>query len=216
MSVQSSSSTKHAVCHATVQHVGDLSGERKPPYFSFEGGGLSVSHHPREWAQLMRSGGALYELSTDESRFYSAAVEGGPREEALAWCVEAGYLEPVTVYEVQWTDESGEKCRLLCYDESTATLEAQSRECGSPTPTEGYTLGPEGHTYWASTFRQDPEQTDPLQVQRLAPVWFAQAHGYDGVWWDEAYAPSKYSLPRGVIFQDALSEWHISQVAENV
>jgi hypothetical protein len=156
----------------------------------------------------------LYELTSESADFYSAAVAGGPREYVLTWCVETGYLEPVTVHEVTWTDECGETARLLCYDESTATLEAESRECGSPTAVEGYSLGPEGREYWSSTFTQDPSQTDPLQVQGLAPVWFAQANQYDGVWWDEAYAPSQYSLPRGVIFQDALPGWSISKLGE--
>ena len=40
-------------------------------------------------------------------------------------------------------------------------------------------------------------------------IWYAETLGYDGVWWEEDYAPWKLSAPRGVIFQEKLKEWKI-------
>jgi hypothetical protein len=47
-------------------------------------------------------------------------------------------------------------------------------------------------------------------IRGLTPVWHAEAHDYDGVWWNEDLSPANYSAPRGVIFQSRLDEWTIS------
>jgi hypothetical protein len=64
--------------------------------------------------------------------------------------------------------------------------------------------------YWEHAFQQLPIEANPLVIRDLTSVWYAAAHGFSGVWWDETLTPANYSALRGVIFQSHLDQWEIS------
>lgn len=206
-----------------VYHVGDLAGDREKPHTSHEGKGVSVSVHPHAWEQIMRGDGTstheiltTYELTNQDPEFYfidpleTLTVE---RE----WCLDKGFVAFEQGYRVTYENGTGETAYMEFHSKETAKLEAKSHG-GEYEQTEILTLGPEGVKYWMDAFRQPPVNADPVLINGLTPVWYAEANGYDGVWWDEAYDPSNYSAPRGVIFQSKFDAWEqsVQQQTESV
>lgn len=200
-----------------VYHVGDLDQDRPTPYYSNEGDGLSVSEHARDWAQIMRGGGTIYELRHPDTPEFYAADPTSPRDRVIEWCIDHDYVERVPVYRAEWPDpETGDTQYLLEYDRETAVIEGQVdvRADATITETTGLALADRGRAYWAEAFQMSPADADPLEVRELTPVWYAQDHDCVGVWWDERHDPANYSAPRGCIFQARLDEWEIVATGE--
>lgn len=195
-----------------VYHVGDLSGERKKPHISYEGKGISISVHPNTWLQIMRGDGAAthetlhtYELANPHGEFYYIDPTK-PLQVERDWCLENQFVRDVPGYRVTYTNEFGDTSRMEFYSKETALIEAESRN-GKIDPATILSLGPKGISYWLDAFRQPPESADPIVIEGLLPVWYAEANGFDGVWWDEEFDPQNYSAPRGVVFQNQLDGW---------
>lgn len=196
-----------------VYHVGDLDGEREKPYTSHEGRGVSVSVHPSDWEQIMRKDGTstheslkTYRLTNPDAEFYYIDPSK-PLTVERNWCIENGYVKATTGFRVTYEDEVSGTAYMEFPSEETAEMEAEARD-GDVEETEVLTLAPSGVEYWLKAFRQVPEEADPVLIAGLTPVWYAQANGYDGFWWDEKYDPENYSAPRGVIFQPELEAWN--------
>ena len=162
----------------TVYHVGGkpVPGGRTSRAFSQEGGELSVSEHPDEWADIARLGDEVWQLRKAGARFLRVPGHKLPR--ATAWAVRHGYVELATVD------------RFGSLGEEAA----------------GYRFGSLGEAYWRANF-DDP--VDHGWAEAFAPIFYARAHGYDGVWYDERYDPSDLSCPRGLILQEKLPEWTV-------
>jgi hypothetical protein len=207
--------SEHTRSFSTVFHVGDLSGERERPHISYEGAGVSVSHHPEVWANLVQTTGdstlatavATYELTTESATFYDAMPGGPPRSSVIEWVLANDFVQEVSGFEVRW-QESGDDHTMQFFEFDRAEREASvaGRELH---PATVLALDQRGKRYWERAFEQLPSEADPLVIRGLTPVWYAEAHDYDGVWWDEDLAPANYSAPRGVIFQSRLDEWTI-------
>lgn len=195
-----------------VYHVGDLSGERVSPTVSYEGSGVSVSLHPDIWTRISPEVGGesatTYTLSMDDGQFYEASPSGTPRERVVEWCLDNEYVHEIDGYRVQWED-NGVTHWMEFYAREKARREAR-REGREIVETDLLALGARGERYWSEAFTQEPVNADPAVIRDLTPVWFAEAGGFEGVWWDETLAPEDFSAPRGVIFQSALSKCSVS------
>lgn len=203
---------RDSVSISQVFHVGDLDGSRETPYTSYEGKGVSVSVHPAAWERIIRADGTstletlkTYRLTNPDAQFYFIDPSE-PLAIEREWCIEHGFVKETAGYKVTYEDEVNEAAYMKFVAEETARLEAEARD-GELEETEILTLAPAGVEYWLEAFRQPPENADPVLIDGLTPVWYAQANGYDGVWWDEEYDPKNYSAPRGVIFQSELDSW---------
>lgn len=187
---------------SVVFHVGNLSSLRGKPSMSFEGNGLSVSHHPDAWTAIAKLGGlTTYALYNPNANFYMV-----PREEdlkAIEWCLENGYLVRKRKYRVIQTDEEGEEF----YSEFDSKREALAED-EDATPFQGYSFGQKGLQYWKSSFS---EKVSHALASSFAPIFFAEANGFDGCWWDEVLDIERLSAPRGVIFQCRLDQWQVYQ-----
>ena len=200
----------------TVYHVGDLSGERKRPYLSYEGAGVSVSQHPDIWRNLIRTTGdgefdaaaTTYELTTDGATFYDAIPGGPPRESVIEWAFANDFVQEQDGFEVRWR-QNASHIEMPFLDRDRAEREA-AVEGRTLHETSLLILDEYGRRYWEHAFQQPLTEANPLVIRDLTPVWYAEAHGFDGVWWDEQLAPATYSAPRGVVFQSRLDEWNIS------
>lgn len=201
---------------STVYHVGDLSGEREQPYVSYEGDGVSVSQHPDVWRSLIQKTGdsslpetaTTYELISDGATFFEAVPGGPPRESIIEWAVANGFVHYEPGFEVRWQGTDSYHM-MQFFDRPRAEREAAvaDRELSEIML---LALSERGRQYWEHAFEQLPSEADPLVICDLTPMWYAEARGFDGVWWDEDLAPTRYSAPRGVIFQSRLDEWTIS------
>lgn len=201
----------------SVCHVGDLTGAREQPTISYEGRGVSVSHHPEVWTRILRCSGdstvgnaTTYKLVNESGRFFEAVPGGDPRDRVVEWCIANEYVSEQDGYEVTW-ERDGVEHRMQFYEERRARREA-AEEGRELCETTLLTLAAEGERYWEESFRQVPCEAEPLVIRDLTPVWFAEHHGFDGVWWDEELSPDDFSAPRGVIFQSSLSGWDISEL----
>jgi hypothetical protein len=208
--------TEHTRSLGTVYHVGDLSGERERPHISYEGAGVSVSRHPDVWQDLIQTTGdstlaaaaTTYELTNQSATFYDAVPGGPPRASVVEWTLANDFVREEDGFEVRW-QQDGNQHTMQFPDRNRAEREAgvEGRELHEATL---LTLDQHGERYWEQAFKQVPIEADPLVIRGLTPVWYAEAHDYDGVWWDEDLVPADYSAPRGVIFQSCLDEWAIS------
>jgi hypothetical protein len=199
-----------------VFHIGNLSGDRERPHLSYEGNGVSVSHHPEVWRDLLRKSGdgtlaetaTMYELINPSATFYDAVPGGPPRTPVIEWALANDFVQRISGFEVRW-QQNGNQHTMQFPDRNRAEREAavEGRELHETTL---LVLDQRGERYWERAFRQPPHEAEPLVIRSLTPVWYAEARGFDGVWWNEELAPADYSAPRGVIFQSRLGEWAIS------
>lgn len=121
-----------------VAHVGSLDQPRAPRGRSFEGGGLSVSLHPKAWTSIAKLGGQeTWVLRKDAPAFFE--VPHPVPEEILAWGAASGFLEPTRefCFEVE-DDEIGRTLVLTFATREAAGDEAEEhgaevyeQECGA-------------------------------------------------------------------------------------
>jgi hypothetical protein len=191
----------------TVYHVGFLDilnlSNRPRVDFSLEGNGLSVSQHPQEWTKIAKLGGKdLYKLFKEDANFFMAYEEG--HEKALEWCVENEYLIRKKKFRAYSSDEEGEE-----YYRELDTKKQAEKESDDIRSVKGYAFSKKGKEYWIQHFSSDPRNS---MAEDFAVIFYAEALGYDGIWWNEELNTSIYSAPRGVIFQAKLELWKISEI----
>lgn len=205
---------RDASTYNPVTHIGSLNGGRDTPYVSYEGRGLSVSQCPDAWHQIMDSAGTEYELRNPNAWFYVVEPTTAVTETEREWALKEDYVEQIDGYRLTLTpdDDSNRDKETFLFRDSA---DAESEAAGYPhmeadiAPERLYTLGAEGRRYWQRSFEQSPADASPVVIRGLIPVWYAKHLGFDGVWWLDTYDPTNYSAPRGVIFQERLSEWDV-------
>lgn len=190
-------------------HVGSMNPADKRAR-SWEGQGLSVSEHPEEWTAIARLGGLpVWRLTRPDNRFLDYhTLTDEQWTEIAAWGIERGYVERLTVYRVPVDGEDGEGFfAFLSRDEADAEADGWDdrpvTEAGALVATATFP----DPTVAAGTI-------DPDQILTIA--WLAETQpGFDGVWFDDLYAPDMLSCPRGVIHPHRLTAWTITrEVAE--
>lgn len=190
----------------TVYHVGDLDKERQKPDYSFEGQALSVSVHPREWADIARLGGDTYELYKEEGVFLDAIETDSER--IREWCIANGFVKPCSAYEAR-NELDSNSGYTMHYDRKDAEGEAQPPS--NVIEVESVELDERGVEYWEEAFTKPVGSiSGPIGVRELLPLWYAEAQGYDGVWWQYDYEPQNLSCPCGGIFQSKLDSWTVT------
>ena len=187
-----------------VYHVGTMNKSCKRQD-SMEGSGLSVSQCPEAWMSINKfTGGDIIELRKITGRFldYLSLTEEQIQEIAF-WGIVNQYIIPQKVYRVysyveEWDDEGYmEFLTLEKAQEETEGEESRLEECDGYIATEKMCIEVMGH----------PDSSSVLSL--LSTIFADKILGLDGVWWNETYAPEHLSAPRGVIFNDRVSEWII-------
>ena len=192
----------------TVYHVGYLDQPRKTPYFSYEGDALSVSKDPDAWIRIAELSGYLYRLSKRDPRWFYAL---GAEHVVNQWSVQQDFLVEAPKYRVYYYDSELDGERYFEFvDREDALTEAE--DWGDDARVErvtGYVLGTRGVRYVIERLQGNPATV--TMPEMYAPLWYAEAHDYDGVWWDEVDDPAHMSAPRGAIFQSSLPTWSIKK-----
>lgn len=187
-------------------HVGSMNPADKRTW-SYEGQGLSVSLHPEEWTTIARLGGhPTWRLTRPGGTFLDYhALTGDQRAQITAWGLGRGYVTEQPAYFVPFTDEDGEDIGSMAFlDREEAEEEADFR----------YATVTEARALVATDTFPDPTvrvgEINPDQI--LTVIWLAETHPeFDGVWWEDTYAPDMLSCPRGVIHPHRLAAWTITR-----
>lgn len=192
-------------------HVGTMDISKKRPD-SHEGQGLSVSTHPEAWEKINEfTAGAHWELTKPGNRFFDFhSMNKTQKEQLIAWGVEQGYVRPQVKWRTYKRDEDGSSLGYFEFD----TLEEALEEAGYKTIEEadeddvkikkdfkGLSPTPKFYTKMGEKFSQ------AFVLDFLAIVYAEDVLHLDGVWWADRLNVSKYSAPRGVIFNSMLSSW---------
>jgi hypothetical protein len=189
----------------TVYHVGDLSKPRKKPGSSYEGSGLSVSLDPKEWARIAQLGGPTFSLTNPKARFLAASSSS--HKKAVAWAQTQGWIRPKEWFRVSHGyDEELEDETFTDLDTREAALEEAGDEESIKAVT-GFAFDKKGEDYWREAFTSEPQHG---LAEDFAILWFAEAQGYDGVWWNDSH--TAWTAPRGVIFQSKLGNWQVKNL----
>lgn len=184
-------------------HVGHLDGTRKKPHVSLEGDGVSVSKSIEDvaaWRKIGRLDGDLWELTKKHPYFLRWSLPA--QRTAERWCLKNDWLRPMKRFQVSWFDDEMGQEMFSLYD--TREEAEDNADDVDVEEVESVALGPKGVAYWRKAFTSEPDNS---LADALAIVWYAEAQNFDGVWWDEAFDPDRYSAPRGVIFQSKFPTW---------
>ena len=191
-----------------VYHVGDMDIKDKSK-FSLEGSGLSVSLHPDEWRKIARLGARdLYLLSNSGGLFVDGnKLDSREKSDIISWGLESGYIDQKETYKVCWYDDELDQEVCMEFD----TLDAAELEAGSDREisiNKGGILPTLKLNSESMQDRIEPSQTFDL----LLTIFVDRMTNFDGIWWDDYLDVSKYSAPRGVIFNSKINRWSISRI----
>lgn len=186
-----------------VMHLGFLR-ERPAPKISHEGRCLSVSLHPDAWRRIARLGGSpLWALEHAQGRFVDFyALTAAHHQEALAWARNKQWLREEWLYHLEMTDEDGEVDGYVVFESYDEALD-ESDDCP-----ERIISRVRGHVA-CDAMQQALGISVPLGfAERWATIeWLADTSDADGIWWDDMLDPSRFSAPRGGIFQHRVQRW---------
>jgi len=197
----------------TVYHVGDLERPRDKPIDSYEGDALSVTTEPyiETWTYIAKLSGALHRLRKQGARWFHVYDEGN-EQIAIDWSIREGYLSVVPKWRVYWNDEDDVRyAEYIRYEDAKeeADWHQDEEDFIELREVSSYALGPRGQFYVTVRLGGDPTRYAEAFPEHFAPLWYAEAHDYDGVWWDEEENLGALSAPRGAIFQSVLPTWEI-------
>ena len=194
-----------------LYHVGSLDASKKRTG-SYEGSGLSVSTHPDAWRQIARGHvtGDTYQVSKPNNVFLNAHKLSKQAKEAIAaWAVKAKLIEPVVIYRVSYYDDELESKVYSDYE----SLEDAKAEAYNPSDIKTIKGGYKS-TDKLKSLTNNP-RIDPTGILDYVLPIYAEAQGYDGVWWQDKLDPSRYSAPRGVILPSKVSSWNFTKIVDS-
>jgi hypothetical protein len=198
-----------------LTHVGRYEGTAEySQRLSYEGSGLSASNCPDAWRQIARGqvGGDEWHVAAKQGQlslidYHALSDRSDFRDTVKAYGLSAGWVEAVTVYRVTFFDDEL-AAEMICdfLSHQDALLEADEDE-ESISRIEGLRATP------ALCERANVSRIDPVCAFDQAALVYLEEHtDAHGVWWEDATDPLRYSAPRGVIFQSALSAGLISVI----
>jgi hypothetical protein len=191
-----------------LTHVGSLDASAKKAW-SYEGGGLSVSVNPEEWARIAHLGGPVWNLTKTDGVFLDYhEMTDAQKAAILAFGLERGYVVEQTGYTAAYFDDEWDQEMSSVYlTRAEAELEAEDNDADITEETiiVATALFPDSTVKAGG---QWPEQI-------LATVWVEQeAEGLDGVWWEDELDVSRLSAPRGVVVPRNIGDWVAGAVLE--
>jgi hypothetical protein len=190
-----------------VYHVGSMDVNNKSN-FSLEGSGLSVSVNPEEWRKIAQLGDRdLYILTNPNGVFVDGnKLNKQQKGNVISWGVENGYVLQEETYRVYYYDDELEE---EVYMEFSTHKEAE-QEADDANDIEIYIGGIKPTEKLKFDTKQNKVDTSQ-SFDLLLTLYVENYTKYDGIWWNDKLDTSKYSAPRGVIFNTKLSNWSISK-----
>jgi len=191
-----------------VYHVGSMDINKKSST-SHEGSGLSVSVNPNEWQKINpRTSGDLFELTKENGTFCDRhKLNKLNKETIIAWGVEHQYVTQQVTYRYYYYDDELES---EVYQEFS-TIEQAQQEADEDGDIRPYKQGLQPTQKLEHASQQSKIDTSSA-FDYLLTVYVEQVTDFDGVWWNDKLDVSKYSAPRGVIFNNKLNSWKVNKI----
>jgi hypothetical protein len=191
-------------------HVGSLDAGLKREH-SYEGAGLSVSTHPDAWREIGRGAvvGDTYKATKPNNTFLSAyKLNKSAKAEIAKWAEEHDLLMPIETVRVSWFDDELDNTMYQEFSSMEEAMEEYGDLDGYEVTTNrsGYTP-----TNKLKQLSKNPNLAPTGVLDYVLPL-YAEAEGYDGVWWQDSLDVSRYSAPRGVIVPSKISTWELTKV----
>ncbi|OXX48857.1 hypothetical protein B9J93_03795 [Vibrio sp. V17_P4S1T151] len=197
-----------------LYHVGtlDINSRRNN---SHEGRGLSISTEPDAWVKINRglTTGNLYNLSKSGHKFIDMLeINKEHYEQIFKWGIEKGYISQDFVYIINYyDDELDDNVFIEITDSDELSAELEMMDMIYDEAIENGTLEVNDNSY---TITDKFKAATGSEHKDLIVSLYCQEENIpvDGLYWDEELSISKYSAPRGVIFDNRVSSWDITKV----
>lgn len=195
---------------AALWHVGTMEASKKGKTHnsqSQEGDGLSVSTCPDAWTRIAQLGGSpSWLLNKDSNAFVDAhRLTRTDRADVMHWGVDRGLVQPAKLWRAYTTNEMGG----MQYSEHATRDEAVAEIDDPDDPRSVRSV-----RSWKATdvlAKQLGWSPASLMLPDIILSYHAEADGrFDGVVWNDAFAPEEYSAPRAVIARGRLPSWTVT------
>jgi len=188
-------------------HVGTFNPQDKKAD-SFEGNGLSVSVDPEAWKQITPLEGSTWKLSKPKGGkfMFASGLTEQNLHEIWNWGLEHNYTELKTLYNAKYFQEGLDEMVTLEFD----TKEEYQKQ-GIP---DDKILKNENAIKNTQKFEDRLGWSlnwTPF-IFDIVITFYAEDHGFDGVWWNHLHDVEKRSAPCGVIFKSTLEEWDKTEI----
>ena len=196
-------------------HVGTMNAANKRRG-SYEGAGLSVSLHPREWMLIARIAGPVWQCMRAGNRFLNFYQLAKSQKMLIGdWAVQQGLAKRITVWRVSFWDEEAEEARYFEFTDPNEAQEelndlkhGQDDETASIKEIPGSLMGTP-----AMHHRMMQDRPEPADAVEHAAIAYAEdVLKIDGVWFNERLDPGSLSAPRGVIVPSMIAHWTFTQL----
>ena len=190
-----------------VYHVGSMDINRKSSS-SHEGSGLSVSVNPNEWQIINpRTSGDLFELTKKNGLFCDKhKLNKAHKEAIIEWGVKQQYVTQQVTFRYYYYDDDLDS---EVYQEFP-TIELAKQEADEDGDIRPYKQGLQP-TQKLEQATQQSKIDISSTFDYLLTVYVEQVTDLDGIWWKDKLDVSKYSAPRGVIFNNKIQTWNITK-----
>lgn len=207
--------TKTLIKLDTVFHVGLLDYNKKNR-FSYEGDTLSVSQCPKTWSSLARTQGKnnlLYKENASYVDYYQFIREN--KLHIINHGLEYNQIIEKDVFSYSYFDDEMD---------TEVTIEALSKEDifeehsmiddSDLNYERKFVLSNHGMDFFPYS-KFDRLDITPVVLDYIKQE-FSEDKNIVGVWWNDIFDPSRYSAPRGAIFNHKLPEFEINQIDDLV
>lgn len=188
----------------TIFHVGTMNISKKGNYSFESNAGLSVSTKPDAWRRINkgRTNGDTFQLDNPDARFLDVAQLSDEQYQKIqAWAVQKELLIPCKKYEFSYYDDEMEEELCFSFD-SQDEAEIESDGEHDVRTIDSY----KGTESLAKIIGQG--NIDNISLILVAYCMLET--NLDGVYWDSKVDVLRYTAPRGIILQNMLERWKIS------
>ncbi len=190
-----------------VYHIGTLD-IREKKELNFEGtNGLSVSTDAEAWCRINRgmTYGNKFHLHNDNGTFIAGdKIDNNLFSELLQWGEENGYLIPCQQYCFSYHDEEMDE-NISFYFDSKDEADAES-EGDHPVHLVSTYKGTDRLASIVGEINKD-------NLSLITVAYCIIETQYDGVYWDCETDILRYQAPRGVIVQNRLTNWNLTNLS---
>jgi hypothetical protein len=189
---------------AKLFHVGTMNVADKRNG-SYEGSGLSVSLHPKEWMQIAKIGGFIWVCKRKGNKFIDFIKLSKQHKNTIAeWAIENGFAIRTKAWRVEFYDSETDEQRYFTFaDEAKAKIEADDLDTTPKLIKGALTMTP----------KLSQRMNGGGSVDDLIVVAYAEdVLKIDGVWWNERLDVSALSAPRGVIVPSMIQHWTFTKI----
>lgn len=196
------------VKHQELYHTGTMDKGKKNKH-SHEGTGLSVTvkHAVQSWIRLARASGDTWQLTKQDGSFVDAhAISDNQHKMITGWAINQGYAEQQSLYIVSYFDDEMDDTMIMTFDNYE---EAQEEAAGFDMDDDEIETKSDGIIATVKLEQRIGNKVEPTMLPDiLLTIYTEDTTNFDGVWWEDDHDVSRYSAPRGVIFNSKVPSWH--------